>query len=651
MDYKFRNKNGITLIALVVTIIVLLILSGITIWTLTGKNGLLNNVAKAKFYTEMSALEERKALEKNITVIAEYTGYGEKGDFLGQRLSKEEIKKFENTLKAEIIFVRNNLGNGEQINTKRIWKNNIYECQDIWKDEDLLQGLTNDLYYITENSSGKKQAYIYDQVTDMCFKIKSTKIGSEIVHSLLYGKFILDGINSNGIGIAEDESKTFTSSDGTLSYEPDLNNLSYKTEIVYYSPTFEEYTVGIKEFIEDGKKKDLTVDGKKYVFANYVTEGTKIWANIKCSANGLTSYWVWIPRYAYKLTQDSSDKRQGTSSIIYIDINDKPLDTTKYGENLPEGYVVHSAFHQKEGLKGIWFSKYEPSPLETIKVDQTEPGEPDLANFNENDTKLIYYTQDGNSSIEVDYTLNPEQKITQEGKDYYFYNYSNKIWANVKCKANGLESWWVWIPRYAYKLENGQSNCILIDKNDKPIDTAKYGNTLPEAFTVHPAFKQGDGLEGIWFSKYEPSHEETLPVDSTEPKTPNLTNFSAADTKLIYYTLDGKSSTEVNYTLNPEQKITQDGKDYYFYNYTNKIWANVKCTANELESWWVWIPRYAYKVESGDAKIIFVDKENKPLDTAKYGESLPEGYQLHSAFAQGDGLEGIWFSKYEPSQE
>ena len=37
---KFSNK-GITLIALVVTIIVLLILAGVTIATLTGKNGLL----------------------------------------------------------------------------------------------------------------------------------------------------------------------------------------------------------------------------------------------------------------------------------------------------------------------------------------------------------------------------------------------------------------------------------------------------------------------------------------------------------------------------------------------------------------------------------------------------------------------------------
>ncbi len=37
-----RNKNtGITLIALVITIIILLILAGVTIATLTGENGIL----------------------------------------------------------------------------------------------------------------------------------------------------------------------------------------------------------------------------------------------------------------------------------------------------------------------------------------------------------------------------------------------------------------------------------------------------------------------------------------------------------------------------------------------------------------------------------------------------------------------------------
>ena len=38
---KITNKRGITLIALVVTIVVLLILAGISISMLTGKNGVI----------------------------------------------------------------------------------------------------------------------------------------------------------------------------------------------------------------------------------------------------------------------------------------------------------------------------------------------------------------------------------------------------------------------------------------------------------------------------------------------------------------------------------------------------------------------------------------------------------------------------------
>ena len=43
-----KKQTGITLIALVITIIVLLILAGVTIATLTGDNGILKKVGEAK---------------------------------------------------------------------------------------------------------------------------------------------------------------------------------------------------------------------------------------------------------------------------------------------------------------------------------------------------------------------------------------------------------------------------------------------------------------------------------------------------------------------------------------------------------------------------------------------------------------------------
>lgn len=56
---NFKSNKAITLIALVITIIVLLILAGVTIATLTGDNGLLQKVTTAK-----QANEEASALEK-----------------------------------------------------------------------------------------------------------------------------------------------------------------------------------------------------------------------------------------------------------------------------------------------------------------------------------------------------------------------------------------------------------------------------------------------------------------------------------------------------------------------------------------------------------------------------------------------------------
>ena len=56
------KEKGITLIALVITIIVLLILAGVTIATLTGDNGILTKATEAKDKTEESEEEEKVKL-------------------------------------------------------------------------------------------------------------------------------------------------------------------------------------------------------------------------------------------------------------------------------------------------------------------------------------------------------------------------------------------------------------------------------------------------------------------------------------------------------------------------------------------------------------------------------------------------------------
>ena len=68
-DAKQQEKNktkckqtGITMVALVITIIILLILAGVTIATLSGDNGILSNATKAKLETEIAQDKEQLSL-------------------------------------------------------------------------------------------------------------------------------------------------------------------------------------------------------------------------------------------------------------------------------------------------------------------------------------------------------------------------------------------------------------------------------------------------------------------------------------------------------------------------------------------------------------------------------------------------------------
>ena len=54
-----KKERGITLIALVITITVLLILAGVSIAMLTGDNGILTEASNAKIETVLGAIKEQ----------------------------------------------------------------------------------------------------------------------------------------------------------------------------------------------------------------------------------------------------------------------------------------------------------------------------------------------------------------------------------------------------------------------------------------------------------------------------------------------------------------------------------------------------------------------------------------------------------------
>ena len=74
MNLKKKTSKGITLIALVITIVVLLILAGITIAALSGENGILNRATEAKQNTEEAEIQETETVGGYEEVIDNYMG-------------------------------------------------------------------------------------------------------------------------------------------------------------------------------------------------------------------------------------------------------------------------------------------------------------------------------------------------------------------------------------------------------------------------------------------------------------------------------------------------------------------------------------------------------------------------------------------------
>ena len=69
-----KSSSGITLIALIITIIVLLLLAGVTIATLTGDNGILSQAQSANTTSKIAEIEERANLQYTAMLIDQLSG-------------------------------------------------------------------------------------------------------------------------------------------------------------------------------------------------------------------------------------------------------------------------------------------------------------------------------------------------------------------------------------------------------------------------------------------------------------------------------------------------------------------------------------------------------------------------------------------------
>ena len=182
-----------------------------------------------------------------------------------------------------------------------------------------------------------------------------------------------------------------------------------------------------------------------------------------------------------------------------------------------------------------------------------------------NNTKKVNSPQlmDGMTGVYWDES-GKETEVNVDNQDNW-YDYSKQEWANAVTKDNdgNITAYWVWIPRFAYKIESGCytrtagkiSVKFLQGTSNKDENNTEISQTYPEttgetmtAYVVHPSFINGANnhfmngewdkeIPGYWVAKYAAGFQEcTQTVSSdgtvTEP-TINTANLKYSDK---YYT-------------------------------------------------------------------------------------------------------------------
>ena len=170
---------------------------------------------------------------------------------------------------------------------------------------------------------------------------------------------------------------------------------------------------------------------------------------------------------------------------------------------------------------------------------------------------------------EKDGNLVPGTWIIKAPEDDW-YDYKNNQWANLHVESDGLENYYVWIPRFVYKKdENERMDVKFVDLNNNYINAEndkvtnwetlqKRGYQLPEAFTWGDDGKTQ--LPGYWASKYQLSElKETdeYIIDFATTATPSTITIKDIKTNTT------KGIAKYQYALNGKILYTSDKPENY----------------------------------------------------------------------------------------
>lgn len=283
----FRKENeGITLIALVITIIVLLILAGVTIATLTGDNGILTKANKAKEQTEIG---KEKEIVKLATTAVITTNNAIDKDSLQSELNKtagdKKTEVYNYNQKLQVYFTDSkryyeidgnsnveliNVTNGE----KRISLKCINSKKEVLKEIEIITLNDNSIIEPPEIEKYEPSESSFSKTIT-----QDTEIDILYYYVIQKEDLVFTGLNSSG-NVTENESeiKSYMIGDGSSNSKNALTS-TINYDFVLYVP--EEYNGKVVNKIGNyafSRASNLT---KLQISNNIITIGA--WTFLGCN--------------------------------------------------------------------------------------------------------------------------------------------------------------------------------------------------------------------------------------------------------------------------------------------------------------------------------------------------------------------------------
>ena len=533
---------------MVVTIVVLLILAGITISLVFSENGIISKSKNAKEQTEIAQVREQLELAKGPEYIEGNGKYNPDSYF--ERIQAEGIignkdtdvidngdGTYEVTTTSGYIFkitLIPSKDNVEDIQIEHIGKVDGPRIRDLKVTNKTTNSITVEVE--TANAEGATYTYYYKKDGEVDWK-KAEEIKEKtytfrgLEANVIYN--IKVRVEKDGKAV-EKEVSTITGElpEGAVQFSPvEWKNGQASTTITTSETGYTlQYQIGE---ITEGSWTNTTSGS---VIGN-LQHGQIVYGRLFDGTNGSKTANIDVqdeiePQQAtISLSGTSTTTGGSITATVTLKDNESGINTTasKWVYN-----TISGAIGENEGsYTGGSFSSGQTIQLEAttvgtyylhvLAVDNAGNKKETIssavtvekalvADGSYNDSKGVNTPNIGSGMTPIKW--NGSTWIETTENDPNWYDYTAKKWANAKTSDGSM---WVWIPRYAYSITSGyhSSSTGNIDvefmkglTNETSTGRKSFDNVSGQGkWNIHPAFNYGQEVSGLWVAKFEASPE------------------------------------------------------------------------------------------------------------------------------------------------